>query len=362
MKKRLRSGFTTGACAAAAAKAAVETLVCGRQPETVEIPFPDGSRVSFPVLWSRLTDDRAGAAIIKDAGDDPDVTNRAEIVAWVRPLPETVAAGEEQIHIIGGRGVGRVTKPGLAVPVGQPAINPVPLLMIRAAVGEVLASIGSTGPAEHFEVCIEVPDGELLARKTLNRRLGIVGGISILGTTGIVRPISAEAWTATIAASMDVAEAAGIKEIVLSTGRTSERAVETLIGVAEEALVMMGDYLDFSLQEVRKRSFRRVHMAAMWAKMLKGAMGITQTHVRHGMLEVAAIRRFFLQHGVAAATLQAIGQAHTAREVLEILMLRREVAVIDLICRLAQQQYEQRCGVPVSLYLVGSNGSIVHRA
>jgi cobalt-precorrin-5B (C1)-methyltransferase len=361
MKKRLRSGFTTGACAAAAAKAAVETLVCGQQPETIEIPFPDGSRVSFPVLWSRLTDDRGGAAIIKDAGDDPDVTNRAEIVAWVRRLPEAVAAGEEQIHIIGGRGVGRVTKPGLAVPVGQPAINPVPLLMIRAAVGEVLAAIGSTGP-ERFEVRIEVPDGELLARKTLNRRLGIVDGISILGTTGIVRPISAEAWTATIAASMDVAQAAGIKEIVLSTGRTSERAVEALIGVAEEALVMMGDYLDFSLQEVRKRSFRRVHMAAMWAKMLKGAMGITQTHVRHGMLEVTAIRRFFQQHGVAAATLQAIGQAHTAREVLEMLMQRREVAVIELICRLAQQQYEQRCGVPVSIYLVGSDGSIVHRA
>ncbi len=360
MKNRLRSGFTTGACAAAAAKAAAAALVGEQLVETVEIPFPDGARFVFPVLWSRLTGRAGGAAIIKDAGDDPDVTNRAEIVAWVRRLPQAATAGEEQVHITGGRGVGRVTKPGLAVPVGQPAINPVPLLMIRAAVGEVLASVSPDG-RERFEVCIEVPAGEQLARKTLNRRLGIVGGISILGTTGIVRPISAEAWTATIAASMDVAEATGIREIVLSTGRTSERAVESLIGAAEEALVMMGDYLDFSLQEVRKRSFRRVHMAAMWAKLLKGAMGIAQTHVRHGMLEVAAIRRFFRRHRVADATLQAIGQAHTAREVLDILLLRRETAVIELICRLAQQHYEQRCGVPVSIYLVGSDGRILHR-
>jgi cobalt-precorrin-5B (C1)-methyltransferase len=361
MKRRLRSGFTTGACAAAAAKAAAEILLHGNHPATVEIPFPDGSRFAFQILWVRLSDGAGGAAVIKDAGDDPDVTNRAEIVAWVRRRPDGGSMGAEQIEIIGGRGVGRVTKPGLAVPVGQPAINPVPLQMIRAAVGEVLAA-PDCSEQERLEVCIEVPAGEELAAKTLNRRLGIIGGISILGTTGIVRPISAEAWTATIAASMDVAEAAGLSEIVLSTGRTSERAVETLIGAPEEALVMMGDYLDFSLQEVRKRSFCRVHMAAMWAKLLKGAMGIAQTHVRHGMLDVAAICRFLHDHHVAEATVRAVAEAHTAREVLETLRRRRDDAVVEMICRLARQHYEHRCGIPVNVYLVGSDHAILARA
>ncbi|MEE4313216.1 MAG: cobalt-precorrin-5B (C(1))-methyltransferase CbiD [Desulfofustis sp.] len=361
MKKRLRSGFTTGACAAAAAKAAAETLLRGTPPMSVEIPFPDGSRFVFQVLWGSLSDGAGGAAVIKDAGDDPDVTNHAEIIAWVRRRPDGGSTGTEQIKITGGRGVGRVTKPGLAVSVGQPAINPVPLQMIRAAVGEVLDALNSP-EQERLEVCIEVPAGEELAVKTLNRRLGIIGGISILGTTGIVRPISAEAWTATIAASMDVAEAAGLSEIVLSTGRTSERVVETLIGAPEEALVMMGDYLDFSLQEVRKRSFRHVHMAAMWAKLLKGAMGIAQTHVRHGMLEVTAICRFLDEHHVASQTVQAVAEAHTAREVLDILRRRQDDAVIEMICRLARQHYEQRCGTPVNVYLVGSDSTVVARA
>jgi cobalt-precorrin-5B (C1)-methyltransferase len=358
MTKQLRSGFTTGACAAAAAKAAAEVALLGKRPDMVDIPFPDGSRNVFPVFWSSRQEGSGGAAIIKDAGDDPDVTNKAEIIAWVRRSGHKLSSSSQQIEIIGGRGVGRVTKPGLAVPVGMPAINPVPQQMIRDAVAEVLMSC-EPPLSEPIEVRIEVTHGEELARKTLNRRLGIVGGISILGTTGIVRPISAAAWTATIATSMDVAAAAGISEIVLSTGRTSERAVEPLVELPEEALVMMGDYLDFSLQEVKKRPFVRVHMAAMWAKLLKGAMGIPQTHVRHGMLDVAAICRFFRRHGVAESTLRDIKEAHTAREVLEKLRQRRDRQVIALVCRLAKQQYEQRCGLPVTIYLVSSGGTVL---
>ncbi len=203
----------------------------------------------------------------------------------------------EPIRIFGGEGVGMVTKPGLSVAVGQPAINPVPMQMINEAVTETLT--GNERDSSHYlEVTISVPGGVTLAEKTLNKRLGIIGGISILGTTGIVRPVSADAWTATITACMDVAQATGIKEIILCTGRTSERCIENLIQPPEEALVMMGDYLDFSLQEVRKYSFERIHMAVMWAKLLKGAMKTPHTHVRYGILELEEVYTFLVTIGV----------------------------------------------------------------
>ncbi len=360
MKRRLRSGYTTGACAAAAAKAATVLLFHGHTPTEVHIPFPDGSRVSFPVQSCTRKGNSARCSVVKDAGDDPDVTNGAEIVAVVSRRPNQPGAGVERIAIIGGRGVGLVTKPGLAVAVGQPAINPVPLAMIRQAVGEGADGVKPV-PGETIEVCIEVPAGELLATKTLNRRLGIIGGISILGTTGIVQPISAAAWTATIAAAMDVAAAVGIEEIVLSTGRTSERSVETLLQVPEEALIMMGDYLDFALREAGARRFRAIHMAAMWAKLIKGAMGIGQTHVRHGMLSVPDICTFLTGHGIAPSLIGALQRAHTARDMLEMLRERGDQDVISLICSLAKAHYEQLSGLPVSIYLVHASGKILQQ-
>jgi cobalt-precorrin-5B (C1)-methyltransferase len=244
--KKLRSGYTTGACAAAAAKAAVQLLLAEQclKPnvgaihelplqhreaiESVEIPFPDKSRHIFRIKNSKIKTGGeqiiARASVIKDAGDDPDVTNGAEIVAESK-----VGAIHElplQIIIKGGKGVGTVTKPGLSVPVGEPAINPVPRQMIRDAAAEAIleSGRGTARCAPALEITISVPNGEELAKKTLNHRLGIVGGISILGTTGIVKPVSAEAWTATIASSMDVAKAMGHKEVVISAGRTSETA------------------------------------------------------------------------------------------------------------------------------------------
>jgi len=216
-KKALRSGYTTGACAAAAAKAAVLCLLGRDNPGTVEIPFPDGSRHAFALCrYGRPDADRALATVVKDAGDDPDVTNGAEIGAEVRWLD---GPRPEQIVLTNGPGVGLVTKPGLPVAVGEPAINPVPRQMIRAAVAEALT--GSSRESDGLEVRIFVRDGEILAEKTLNRRLGVIGGLSILGTTGIVRPISAKAWTDTIEASMQVARAMGLTEAILATGRTS---------------------------------------------------------------------------------------------------------------------------------------------
>ncbi|MBE0582670.1 MAG: cobalamin biosynthesis protein CbiD, partial [Desulfofustis sp.] len=320
---------------------------------------PDGSRVSFALAWTKNDKGGASAAVVKDAGDDHDITNGALIVAHAKWVKTKIVRKKNQVKIIGGRGVGTVTKPGLAVAVGQPAINPVPRQMIKQAVYEITRAHEPPADA-YLEVSISVPDGIALAEKTLNKRLGIVGGISILGTTGIVRPVSADAWTATITCSMDVAQAAGIKEIVLSTGRTSERCLESLLKPPEEALIMMGDYLDFSLQAVKKYPFTRIHMAAMWAKLLKGAMKISHTHVRHGMLEMDGVYRFLAEIGVDTTVVERLKGSNTARETLSRLVDMGARDAIESVCQRAKTHYEQLAGIPVTIYLVTGPGDLLH--
>ncbi len=358
--KKLRSGYTTGACAAAASKAATLMLVTGVSQEVVEIPFPDGSRVKFRLVQSNFAGNEnlvSIAAVIKDAGDDPDVTNGARIEASVCFCRKSTTSAEQFI-LLGGKGVGRVTKKGLAVSVGEPAINPVPQKMIRAAVAEALAEGGKAKDC-CLEITISIPDGEALAEKTLNHRLGIVGGLSVLGTTGIVRPVSADAWTATIATSMDVAKEAGLKEIILSTGRTSERAVEELLGFPEEALVMMGDYLHSSLKEAAKHKFTKIHLAAMWAKVMKGGMQIPQTHVKNGALEVKAALEFLKGLGCSADLLQALAGSNTAREIYGRLLDRGENQMILKVCEAAREYAEKISGLEVIIYLVDASTTVV---
>ena len=362
-KKRLRSGFTTGACAAAAAKAAALFMRDGAAPDEMEIPFPDGSRHCFRVaavarLCGREGEKQYRAGIIKDAGDDPDVTNGAEIRATVRECGSPAAGGislGRGVFLYGGEGVGRVSKPGLAVAVGEPAINPVPREMIAAA----LAEAGVTGGGKGIAVEISVPEGEKLAQKTLNHRLGIVGGLSILGTTGIVRPISAAAWTATITASMDVARAAGLSEVVLSTGRTSEKGVFALLKhLPEEAGVMMGDYLEFSLKEAAAHGFARIHLAGMWAKLLKAAMGVPQTHVRNGALEVARAVELLAELGLPRAEAEEMRACNTAREILTRLDAAGRKETAAAVCERAKRYAESVSGCEVTVYLVESGGRV----
>jgi len=364
MARRLRSGYTTGACAAAAAKAAVLSLL-GDMPDRVEIPFPDGSRHGF-LLHGLEEGETLGArfciaSVIKDAGDDPDVTNGAEIMATARflgaaetPSSSCVLAEDARVIICGGEGVGRVTKPGLAVAVGEPAINPVPRRMIASAVAEALSS----GGERRVQVTISVPGGRELAEKTLSSRLGIVGGLSILGTTGIVRPVSAEAWTATIEASLDVARAAGLSEVVLSTGRTSEKGAQELLMLPEESCAMMGDYLEFSLLAAARRGFQRIHLAGMWAKIMKAALKIPQTHVRHGALEVGEAIRLLRSLGVEEDVLASLADANTAREIHSRLMDLGLSEVIGKVCLAAKAYAEEKAGVPVSVYLVNSSAKV----
>jgi len=356
--KKLRSGYTTGACAAAAAKGAVVLLLTGKQVEHVTIPFPDESRVTFKITETRVVDTLSSASVIKDAGDDPDVTNKAVISASAQLLPSGVKENKAPIIVKGGEGVGTVTKPGLPVAVGEPAINPVPLQMIKNAVMEAMESSGAA-KSTTVEITIIVPAGRELAKKTLNKRLGIIGGISILGTTGIVKPVSADAWTATIATSMNVASASGLKQIILSTGRTSEKCVQNHLGFPDESLVMMGDYLEFALEESKKHQYTKIHMATMWAKLLKGAMKKPQTHVRHGALEIEDIIGFFSENGVDRSIIAHLKTSNTAREVLDRLIEQQALDVVKKISLMAKKHYTSLAAAEILIHLVHSSGTII---
>ena len=245
--------------------------------------------------------------MIKDGGDDPDVTHGAEVLATVRRVE---AAG---VHIRGGPGVGTVTQPGLELPPGSPAINPVPRRMI--AEGVALA-LGSDRPSPGVEVTVSVPGGEELARKTLNARIGILGGISILGTTGVVRPMSTASWRASVVQSIDVAAANSLRHIVLTTGGRSERFAEALYpDLPEMAFVQMGIFTGDSLRRAVERGVPRVTVCGMIGKVAKLATGQMQTHVAGGAVDVAFLADLAREAGAPPGLVGAIARANTARHV-----------------------------------------------
>lgn len=303
-KKPLRSGFTTGACAAAAAKGAALLLRDGNA-DRVEIDLPAGFPASFALHGQQLATGVTHCFVIKDAGDDPDVTDGIELHAELR---RTTGDG---LEIVAGTGIGQVTKPGLAVAVGQAAINPVPMQMIKRALADVFPS------REGLQLTLSIPDGEQRAGKTLNARLGILGGLSLLGTTGVVRPISHQAWTDTLDVAIDVALAAGATPVVLSTGRTSELAAQRRFTLPEEGFVMMGDFLGYALDACRRKEVPKVVLSAQFAKLLKIACGHAQTHVRHSQLDLTLLIQWAEEIGLDAAECQQLELANTARQVFE---------------------------------------------
>jgi len=321
----LRRGYTTGTCAAAAAKAAAYALINETPVDSVEVELPGGGVAEIEVHAIEFTEDWAKASVIKDAGDDPDVTDGAEIGALV--MFYTKGAG---VVVDGGKGVGRVTKPGLPVHVGQAAINPVPLKMIKDELAHVQKE---TDCPLGLEVVVFVPEGEELAKRTLNHRLGIVGGISILGTTGIVEPISANAWTDTISMALDVAKACGSRHVVLTPGRTSETAAMRLFpDLNEESFVQMGDHVGYALSETRKKSFSRVSIVGQFGKLTKIASGATRTHVKDSELQLEFLERLAMDYGLPASFTGRIRSANTAREVFSILSASGADEVLSAIC------------------------------
>lgn len=299
--RALRRGWTTGACATAAAKSAFGALLTGTFEDPVTIALPRGGRADFALARHELAADAATAAVVKDAGDDPDVTHGALVEVTVRK-------SQDGVRFRAGPGVGTVTKPGLPVEPGEPAINPVPRQMIAAAIDEVAKAHGVRGDAE---VEVSIPGGEELAGKTMNPRLGIVGGLSILGTTGIVVPYSCAAWIHSIYSGIDVARATGLTHVAGATGSTSEAAVQRHYGLAESALIDMGDFVGGMLKYLRRHPVPRVTVAGGVAKMTKLAQGRLDLHSRKGAVDLSALAAVAREVGASAAAADAIAEANT---------------------------------------------------
>ncbi|WP_326599702.1 cobalt-precorrin-5B (C(1))-methyltransferase [Streptomyces sp. NBC_01803] len=308
-QRALRTGWTTGTCASAAARAAALHLATGEPQRWVEVALPSGQRVTFAVERAELLrPGRAEAVVVKDAGDDPDVTHGSSLTATVswREGPG--------LALHGGVGVGVVTRPGLGLEVGGPAINAVPRRMIDQAVREVI-NVGARG----VDVTISVPDGEMRARKTTNARLGIIGGISILGTTGIVRPFSTASWRASVEQAVAVAAAQGVPAMVLCTGGRTERgAMRSLPWLPDVAFVEVGDFTGAALRRAVEGGLPRVVFVGMVGKLTKLASGVLMTHYTRSKVDTGVLAEVTEAVGGPASLTDAVAAANTARHAYEL--------------------------------------------
>lgn len=303
MKKKtdLRTGYTTGTCAAVAAKGALLSLL-GVDTADVEIDLPGGQKVRIAPAGLRHNGDSAVCEVVKDAGDDPDVTNGAVIRALVK------LSDSRSIIIKAGEGVGIVTRPGLAVPPGEPAINPVPRKMIQSALKDILP------PQKGVEVFISVAGGEQIAGKTLNHRLGIVGGISILGTTGLVLPYSHEAYRESIICALDVVRAMGLDVVVLSTGRKSEKIARAVYAeLPEPAFVLMADHFSFAVGEAVKHGIKKIILSCFPGKLLKIAAGAQSTHYSKSSVDLRFLADIAEKEALGSKVQHEIAAANTVR-------------------------------------------------
>lgn len=322
-KEKLREGYTTGACATAATKAALCALITGRKQTEATIMLPIGREVTFPIVSCEIEKDRASATVVKDGGDDPDVTHGASIVA-------TVCWTEEGIHIDGGEGVGRATKPGLPIPVGEAAINPVPRQMMTDVVRHLLTEHRLT---RGVRIIISVPNGEEIAKKTLNARLGIVGGISILGTRGIVVPFSTSAYRASIVRALEVAVACGCDHVVVTTGGRSETyAMKQYPHLKEEAFIEMGDFVGFTLKQCKRLRIQTVSLVGMMGKFSKVAQGIMMVHSKSAPVDFQFLAEVAKQAGAPKPLIEAVKQANTASQVGDMMYEAGYLSFFDLLC------------------------------
>jgi cobalt-precorrin-5B (C1)-methyltransferase len=355
--RKLRKGWTTGACATAAAKAAAVGLLTGVVPAEVEITLPRGERPRFAVEEGSVGRGHAEAAVRKDAGDDPDVTHLALIRVRVAAVPG--AAPGAEVVFRAGDGVGTVTRPGLPIPPGEPAINPVPRRMIAGALAEAAAAHGrGPGGVAGWVVTVSVPGGAELARRTWNPRLGIEGGISILGTTGIVRPFSCAAWIASIHRGIDVARATGLAHVVGATGSTSEAAARALYGLPEGACLDMGDFVGGTLKYLGRHPVPRITVAGGIGKMAKLAQGAMDLHSGRSRVDFARLAELAARAGADPAPVRAAG---TALEALTLAGPGLAQAVAEEALAVVRRTLRE-APVAAGVIVVGRDGAILGRA
>jgi cobalt-precorrin-5B (C1)-methyltransferase len=389
IRSKLRRGFSTGTAATAAARAALRHLLMGETSPWVAVRLPAGIFLPIPVSGSRMVEQSAWASVIKDGGDDPDVTHNAEIQATVRCV--TTDHCISGICLVAGDGVGIVTKPGLPVPLGEPAVNPTPRSMLAVNLTEELLRWHEHGPAPvcpigpqitptkphvsfsftrtapnleglMLEVELRVPRGLELARHTLNPRLGIIGGISILGTTGLVKPFSHDAYKETIQAALSVAASSGCKAVALSTGGKSERFARTILkDWPDEAFVQIADFYAFALDEVRRHGFEEVVLSVFFGKAVKMAQGHPYTHARTVPLDLGPVAGYAGEAGYHTALCHALAGANTAREALDLLLAHHAEDVLKTVAGEVLDQSLLMVGssLAVRLLLFGYEGNLL---
>jgi cobalt-precorrin-5B (C1)-methyltransferase len=350
----LRSGLTTGSCATATSLAAARLLLGGDACDAVEITLPKGKQVQMRLEFCRLQDGGAEAGTIKDAGDDPDVTHGALVFSRVQ------LNKEPGVRFSAGRGVGTVTRPGLVLSVGEPAINPVPRRMMTEHLLKLAADQGYGGG---FEVTVNVEGGEELALKTMNPRLGILGGLSILGTSGIVRPFSCAAYIASIHQGIDVATTNGYSHIAACTGNASEDTMRRVYNLPEIALIEMGDFVGAVLKHLRKVPVGKLSLCGGFGKISKLAAGHMDLHSRHSSIDLPQLARWAADGGADEALQQAIREANTSQQALA-LSAAQGVELGNIVCQHALDFARSvvPAQVQVEVFAIDRQGGIVGHA
>ncbi len=359
MIKKLREGFTTGAASAGAIKAALNALLLKKAPSFVEILAPAGN-LNIPVARYVLSDRYASAVVIKDGGDDPDSTHNIEIVAEVftdEYFKNTSILSKlklsEDFDFYASKGIGIVTRKGLPVTPGEPAINPVPRKIIKQNAEKIISGLKIK---DKISIVLSVPRGEEIAKKTLNERLGIIGGISILGTTGIVKPVSMDAFKESIKMALMVAREADTEKIVLSFGRQSEEAVEKILHLGRESFVIMGDHFDYALKEAKKIGFKKIFIAGQLGKILKALLGYKNTNVKYGEFNIDQVITFFKNSGIAKNDLNTLKTAHTARHLMEIIEREEMDYILDRLVIKFKEMFK------TEVFLVSYDGKVIRKA
>ena len=352
----LRTGLTTGSCATVTSLAAARLLLAGCVSEHADITLPKGQQVTMPLVFCRLFagDNCAEAGTVKDAGDDPDVTHGAIVFARVRLLTEP------GVRFLAGPGVGTVTRAGLALSIGEPAINPVPRKMMT---DHLLALAREHGYGGGFEVSIGVENGAELALKTMNPRLGIVGGLSILGTTGVVRPFSCSAYIASIHQGIDVARANGYAHIAACTGNQSEDAMRLRYNLPDIALIEMGDFVGAVLKHLRRAPVEKLSLCGGFGKISKLAAGHMDLHSRNSSIDLPQLAAWAASAAASTTLQEAMRDANTSQEAL-LLAHEQGVPLGHIVCEHARQFALSVVpqGIDVECFAIDRQGRIVGTA